>query len=75
MENWKIVLACAIFCGVGVLLQVFLIAKSVTFKRDKLLERSSMFNEMHRKKREEALNNDNSENLKNMVNRMLEKAD
>ncbi|XP_070505097.1 uncharacterized protein [Chironomus tepperi] len=73
VANWKIVLACLIFCATGIIAQVFAISKSFTFKRDKLREQTIAYNEMHKKTRSEALKNDNLTNLQNMLNRMKEK--
>lgn len=73
VANWKIVLACFIFCGAGIIAQAFAISKSFTFKREKLDEQTALFNGMHKKTREEALKNDNLTNLEKMLNRMKEK--
>lgn len=75
VANWKIVLACFIFCGAGIIAQVFAISKSFTFKRDKLVEQSALYSEIHKKTRTEALRNNNLTNLENMLNRMGEKSD
>ena len=70
VANWKIVLACLIFCGAGIIAQVFAISKSFTFKRDKLIEQTAAYNEMHKRTREEAMKNDNLTNLQKMLHRM-----
>lgn len=75
VANWKIVLACFIFCGAGIIAQVLAISKSFTFQREKLREQTAAYNEMHRKTRTEALKNDNMTNLQNMLNRMKEGQD
>ena len=75
VANWKIVLACFIFCGAGIIAQIFAISKSFTFKRDKLQEQTAAYNEMHRKTRAEAIKNDNLTNFQNMLHRMKEAQD
>ncbi|KAG5676124.1 hypothetical protein PVAND_005977 [Polypedilum vanderplanki] len=75
MANWKIVLACFIFCGMGIIAQIIAIRKSLTFKRQRLDEQTSIYNAMHRKVREEALRNSDISNLQRVVNRMRENED
>lgn len=45
MANWKIVMACVVFCVVGSVVQAYAIKKSFTFKRNALLERSAKSSE------------------------------
>lgn len=41
MANWKIVMACVVFCVVGSVIQAYAIKKSFTFKRAAMMERSA----------------------------------
>lgn len=64
LANWKIVLACVIFCGAGIMLQAIAINKSVTFKREVMKERSKIYSENLRLAREDAQKYGNEEQLK-----------
>lgn len=75
VANWKIVLACVVFCLMGIIVQILAITKSVTFNREKLNERSTIFSSIHRTTREEALKHNNKSNLERVVNRMKETAE
>lgn len=70
LANWKIVLACVIFCLAGITLQVVLISHSVTFKREILVKKSAEANKHHEDARKHALNNSNDANLVRVLNRM-----
>lgn len=69
VANWKIVMACVIFCAFGILLQIIAITKSMTFKRDTLSERSNLFSKIHTDVRNE-VSNSNAENLERILGRM-----
>lgn len=75
VSNWKIVLACAIFCGLGIVVQYFTITKSFTFKREFLEQQTVLYSQLHKKTREEALRNSNVKNLEKLLDRMGEKSD
>jgi hypothetical protein len=66
LANWKIVMACVIFCATGILLQSIAITKSVTFKREVMKERSAIYTENLRKAREDAQKYGNEEQLKRL---------
>lgn len=70
MSNWKIVMACVIFCGLGISLQIMLISKSFTFKRDLLIERSAAYARMHHDTRSQ-VSNSNDDNMERVLSRMV----
>lgn len=70
VANWKIVMACVIFCATGVCLQIIAISKSLTFKRDKLTEKSANYSKIHEETRLQATSNSNVENLERILVRM-----
>jgi DnaJ homolog subfamily C member 4 len=54
MANWKIVMACVIFCAVGSVVQAYAIRKSFTFKRQEMIDRSAIASENLAKARNDA---------------------
>lgn len=72
LANWKIVVACLIFCACGILLQILAITKSMTFKRDKLSERSIVYGKIHNDTRQK-VSNSNAENMERILTRMKSK--
>jgi DnaJ homolog subfamily C member 4 len=54
MSNWKIVMACVIFCAVGSVIQAVAIRKSFTFKRQEMIDRSAVASENLAKARDNA---------------------
>lgn len=70
LANWKVVMACVIFCAAGVMLQAIAISKSVTFKREVMKERSAIYTENLRKAREDAQKYGNEEQLKRLSMKM-----
>lgn len=70
LANWKIVLACIVFCAFGVTLQTIAITKSVTFKREVMKERSAMYSDNLRKARENADKYGNEEQLNRLKLRL-----
>ena len=69
VANWKIVMACVVFCAFGVLLQIIAITKSMTFKRETLSSRSHLYSQIHSEVRNE-VSSSNAENLERILNRM-----
>lgn len=67
MSNWKIVMACVVFCAVGSVIQAFAIRKSFTFKRQEMKERSIVYSENLKKAREGANNFSMDEQLERLV--------
>lgn len=74
VANWKIVMACVIFCALGVLLQIIAITKSMTFKRETLSERSNLFSKIHKDTRNE-VSSSNTENLERILVKMKNKSE
>lgn len=70
LSNWKVVMACVVFCAFGVMLQTIAINKSFTFKREIMKERSAIFTENLRKAREDANKYGNEEQLERMKLRL-----
>lgn len=66
VANWKIVMACVIFCAVGVLMQVLAITRSITFKRDQLDRSSAIYQESHDNIRNNAAKHTRAEQLEYM---------
>ncbi|CAO1373024.1 unnamed protein product [Diamesa hyperborea] len=70
LSNWKIVLACMIFCGFGISIQVLAIRQSVTFKREQLDRTSAESSTNHERVRLEAEKYGNAEQLQRMKSRL-----
>lgn len=71
ISNWKIVLACMVFCGFGIMLQATAIIKSVTFKREQLDRSSAIYSANHAKVREEAVRNGNEVQFERLKQRLV----
>jgi curved DNA-binding protein CbpA len=70
MPHWKIVMACVIFCLIGVCIQALAISKSVTFKREQLTRSSSLYSESHHQVRAEAVSHGKEEQLERVKSRL-----
>lgn len=69
MANWKIVMACVVFCVVGSVIQAYAIKKSFTFKRSAMLERSAKSSEHLHKVKADAKNFTFEEQVERMKSR------
>jgi len=70
MAHWKIVIACVMFCLTGIMLQVYAITRSVTFKRDQLDRSSGVYQQHHEKVRQTAELNGNADQLEKLKLRL-----
>ena len=70
LANWKVVMACVIFCTLGVMLQAIAISKSFTFKREIMKERSIIYTENLKRAREDAAKYGNDEQLRRLSMKM-----
>lgn len=70
IENWKIVMACVIFCALGILVQVLAITRSVTFKREQLDKSSAIYQASHDNIKNVAANHTREEQLELMRRRL-----
>lgn len=69
MANWKIVMACVLFCAVGSIIQSYAIRKSFTFKRQAFLERSAAYSEHLSKVKADAQKHTFEEQVESMKSR------
>ncbi|CRK93823.1 CLUMA_CG007350, isoform A [Clunio marinus] len=70
MKNWKIVMACAIFCAFGVLVQVLAISNSMTFRREQLDRTSAAYSKQHEELRNKVKTMQQTEHIENMEKRL-----
>lgn len=70
VANWKIVVACIVFCSIGILVQVLAVNKSLTLKREELEKASIEYSKNHAKTRFEALKNGNADQLERIKSRL-----
>ncbi|CAO1301406.1 unnamed protein product [Diamesa serratosioi] len=70
LANWKIVVACLIFCGFGISIQVLAISQSATFKREQLDRTSAESSSNLERARLEAEKYGNAEQLQRMKSRL-----
>lgn len=74
-SNWRIVVACLVFCACGVVLQAAAIFRSVTFKRENLDRVSEISSVDHKRVREEAEANGNTIQIERLKQRMVKSSE
>lgn len=73
VSNWKIAMACLMFCAFGIMIQTVAISRSVTFKREQLDKSSAIYNSNHEKVQRDAEKYGNAAQLER-VNQRLRKS-
>lgn len=69
MANWKIVMACVLFCAVGSIIQTYAIRKSFTFKRHEFLKQSAAHSQHLAKAKADAQKHTFEEQVERMKSR------